>query len=199
MAIYTGNHTTLKLHWKDLYLHVYLLCIINFCFGFSGLLTDVFQCIAQHLTFQDLMAVFFGQPEPLNRTRRPLQNFIRTRILNDGQATEENVHSAVDRLIVDMQPDVIAACVSLNPSNAKTIFILSTKHTLSCWYSLDSSLWVLPDEYPYARVSVIFYFFFSFFASFFIGQTSHQQHRGYHQYAFYPSQGPSPIVEWLGV
>ena len=24
------------------------------------------------------------------------------------------------------------------------------------WYSLDSSRWVLSDEYPYARVSVIF-------------------------------------------
>ena len=31
--------------------------------------------------------------------------------------------------------------------------------TLSCWYSLDSSRWVLSDKYPYARVSVIFQVF----------------------------------------
>ena len=33
---------------------------------------------------------------------------------------------------------------------------LKTIQTLSCWYSLDSSHWVLSDEYSFARVSVIF-------------------------------------------
>ena len=33
---------------------------------------------------------------------------------------------------------------------------MKTILTLSCWYSLDSSRCVLSDEYPYARVSVIF-------------------------------------------
>ena len=35
--------------------------------------------------------------------------------------------------------------------------------TLSCWYSLESSCWVLSDEYPFARVSVIFQVSASFF------------------------------------
>ena len=30
---------------------------------------------------------------------------------------------------------------------------------MSCWYSLESSRWVLSDEYPFAMVSVIFSFF----------------------------------------
>ena len=55
----------------------------------------------------------------------------------------------------------------INPSNAETTFVQSTRmqhflkniQTLSCWYSLDSSRLVLSDEYPYARVSVIFQFF----------------------------------------
>ena len=34
--------------------------------------------------------------------------------------------------------------------------LLKTILTLSCWYSLDSSHWVLSYEYPFARVSIIF-------------------------------------------
>ena len=56
---------------------------------------------------------------------------------------------------------------SLNPSNAEATFIQSTMMqrflktilTLSCWFSLESSRWVLSDEYPYAEVSLIFQFF----------------------------------------
>ena len=50
-----------------------------------------------------------------------------------------------------------------NPSNAEATFIRSTRtsflkiiETLPCWYPLESSRWVLSDEYPFARVSVIF-------------------------------------------
>ena len=71
---------------------------------------------------------------------------------------------------------------SSNPTNATTTFVQSTRmqrflknlQTLSCWYSLESSRWVLSDEYPIARVSIIFVFF----ASFCIGQISNQQHKG---------------------
>ena len=69
-----------------------------------------------------------------------------------------------------------------SPSNAEATFVQSTRMqsflktilTLSCWYSLDSSQWVLSDEYPCVRVSIIF----SFFASFCISQISHQQQKG---------------------
>ena len=40
--------------------------------------------------------------------------------------------------------------------------ILKTIRTLSCWYSLESSRWVLSDEYPFARVSVISVFLHHF-------------------------------------
>ena len=57
--------------------------------------------------------------------------------------------------------------LTLNPSNAEANFVQSTKmqnslktsSTLSCWYSLDSPRWALADEYPFARVSIIFRFF----------------------------------------
>ena len=55
----------------------------------------------------------------------------------------------------------------INPFNAVATFVQSTKtqtllknaETLSCWYPLDSSHEVLSDEYPFARVSIIFQFF----------------------------------------
>ena len=50
--------------------------------------------------------------------------------------------------------------LKLNPSNAEATFLrctrtqksLKTILILSCWYSLESSHWVLSDEYPFARV-----------------------------------------------
>ena len=51
-----------------------------------------------------------------------------------------------------------------NPFIAEATFVQSTRMqrflknilTLSCWYSLESSCWVLSDEYPCARVPIIF-------------------------------------------
>ena len=55
---------------------------------------------------------------------------------------------------------------TINPFTAKAAFVqrarmqwLKTIETLSCWYSLESSQWVLSDEYPFAMVSVIFQLF----------------------------------------
>ena len=70
---------------------------------------------------------------------------------------------------------------SLNPSNAMAIIVRSTRtqrflktiSTLSSWYSLDSSNWILSEEYTYARVSVTFS---GYIVSFCKGQISHKQH-----------------------
>ena len=60
---------------------------------------------------------------------------------------------------------VIFECYPIfNPSNAETNFVQRTRmqdswktiETLSSWYSFESSRQVLSDEYPFARVSVIF-------------------------------------------
>ena len=71
---------------------------------------------------------------------------------------------------------------TLNPSNAEATFVQNTRMQrfvktiwiLSCWCLLDSSHWVLSDEYQYAMVSVIF----TFVASFCNGKISHHQHKG---------------------
>ena len=59
----------------------------------------------------------------------------------------------------------------LNPFTAESTFIEGTRtqkilkiiSILSCWYSLESPHWVLSDEYPFARVSVIFQLFSHYF------------------------------------
>ena len=53
-------------------------------------------------------------------------------------------------------------------------YFLKTIVTLSCWYSFESSCGALPDEYLFARVSVIFHVFFP---SFGICQISHSSIR----------------------
>ena len=61
---------------------------------------------------------------------------------------------------------VSLSCLKFKPSNAETTFVQSTRkqnswktiETLSSWYSFESSRRVLSDEYPFARISVIFYF-----------------------------------------
>ena len=71
---------------------------------------------------------------------------------------------------------------NVNPSNAEASFVQSTRtqrflksiETLSYWYSFESSRWVLSDEYPFARVSVIF----RILALVCNGPISHQQHKG---------------------
>ena len=54
---------------------------------------------------------------------------------------------------------------NINPYNAELLNylqsrrFLKTVQTLSSWYSLESSCWVLSYEYPCARVSIIFQVF----------------------------------------
>ena len=60
---------------------------------------------------------------------------------------------------------------TFNPFAAEVIFVQCSKkqiimkiiRTKSCGYSYESSRWVLSDEYPFARVSVIFQLFLYYF------------------------------------
>ena len=62
----------------------------------------------------------------------------------------------------------LSNAAQINPSNAEATYVQSTRMqcflntilTLSCWYSLDSSRWVLSDEYPFARFFVLFFHHF---------------------------------------
>ena len=74
------------------------------------------------------------------------------------QEEEEEEEYDDDYEEADIKPGM-----GFNPFNAEATFLNITRKqrflkniwTLSCWYSLKSSHWVLSDEYPCARVSVI--------------------------------------------
>src|SRR6218665_199722 len=78
-----------------------------------GLLTDLFNCITQHLVFSDLMMIFFGQVTPIERLRLPLQNFVSTNILNGQAPNDVGVEEAVNRLMANMDHDIEETAVSL--------------------------------------------------------------------------------------
>jgi hypothetical protein len=73
----------------------------------EGFVTDVLNCISQHLTFEDIMSAFFGVPDPLGKLRQPLQEFVRDLILREEEPTDDNIQSAVDTL-ADEEADLIA-------------------------------------------------------------------------------------------
>ncbi|KAL5011504.1 hypothetical protein ScPMuIL_010055 [Solemya velum] len=75
-------------------------------FFFVGFVNDLFQCILGHLTFPDLMQVFFGNPETLNNIRIPLRNFITERVLEQREPTPENVETGIQTLLQNMEPDI---------------------------------------------------------------------------------------------
>lgn len=78
-----------------------------------GLLTDLFNCITQHLVFSDLMMIFFGQVAPIERLRVPLQNFVSTNVLNGQEPNDVNIEQAVNRLMANMEHDIEETAVSL--------------------------------------------------------------------------------------
>ena len=87
-----------------------------------------------------------------------------------------------------------------NPSNAKASFVQSTRiHiflktilTLSCWYPLNSSHWVLSNEYPWVRVSDIFHLFCIILYC----QNSPQQHKGWYKAKYWQSPHGRPLSDF---
>nr|XP_034301238.1 large proline-rich protein BAG6 isoform X3 [Crassostrea gigas] len=72
----------------------------------EGFIHDVFNVAANHLTFPNLIQVFYGSGQPLDQLRRPLQQFLRDGILNGREASAENIVQAVDTLVNDMQEEL---------------------------------------------------------------------------------------------
>lgn len=69
-------------------------------------INDLFNCVSRHLSLPDLLQIFYGNPASLTRIRAPLQEFVRGRILNDGEPTRENIEAGVNRLIENMQEEL---------------------------------------------------------------------------------------------
>ncbi|KAK7094656.1 hypothetical protein V1264_006179 [Littorina saxatilis] len=73
----------------------------------EGFLTDAFLCVAEQMTFGDIINIFAGQHQPIARLRRPLRQFISERVLNGSGITDENLQRATERLVdEEILPDV---------------------------------------------------------------------------------------------
>ncbi|XP_076353017.1 large proline-rich protein BAG6 isoform X2 [Tachypleus tridentatus] len=77
----------------------------------ENLLSDLFMCVARVLTFQDLTLILLGQSESLNRCQTVLREFVQHQILQDQDPTEENIETAVTRLINQFQ-DILQTSVN---------------------------------------------------------------------------------------
>ena len=79
----------------------------------TGLLPHLLDVIARTLTFTNIMALFSGQPQPLDQMQGPLQDLVRTTVLQGQPMTDANLQSAVERIMDDMGPEIDLACVSV--------------------------------------------------------------------------------------
>ena len=86
----------------------------------ESLFTHLFNTIAQSLSIVDFVELFSGQSSSMNRLLEPLQRFVRERVLEGREATDENLDTAVDRFIQEIQPHLE---VSINEVQVCKIFI----------------------------------------------------------------------------
>jgi len=85
--------------------------------GFSyvegeSIANDIFMVMARVLSFQDLFHIFAGNPQPLNRVRDPLKEFVESSILHGQEPNRENINRAIDNLINSWKPGLEAMIVS---------------------------------------------------------------------------------------
>ncbi|XP_046366921.2 large proline-rich protein BAG6-like isoform X2 [Haliotis rufescens] len=72
----------------------------------EGFINEIFQCLSRHITFSDLFQIFFGHPEPLNRLRTPLQEFITRRVLRGAEYSEASLQEGVEQVMLDMDSEI---------------------------------------------------------------------------------------------
>lgn len=74
----------------------------------EGFLTDAFLCLANQLTFTDMINIFMGQHQPLSRLRRPFRQFVCERVLNGSGITDDNLQRSTDVIVDELLPDLMA-------------------------------------------------------------------------------------------
>lgn len=70
----------------------------------ESFLFDLFMTMAEHMTFRDLMALFFGQPEVFNPLHEHLRTFARQRVLAGGDFSQGSVRSGTLSLVNQAVP-----------------------------------------------------------------------------------------------
>ena len=80
------------------------------------------------MTFRDLMALFFGQPEVLNPLHDHLRTFTRQRVLAGGDFSESAVRSGTMSLVNQAVPVLNSALVCIELLNLKLNFVIGRRN-----------------------------------------------------------------------
>merc|ERR1719356_1127666 len=69
----------------------------------ESLVTDLLMTLAGHLTFQDMVSIVTRNPSPetIGNLQEPMRRFVREKVLNGAEPTEENVKAALLRIADD--------------------------------------------------------------------------------------------------
>ena len=69
----------------------------------ESLVTDMLMTLANHLTFQDMVAIVSSNPSPatIAGLQEPLRQFISEKVLKGAEATKENVEAALMNIADD--------------------------------------------------------------------------------------------------
>jgi hypothetical protein len=105
----------------------------------ESFLFDLLMGVAEHVTFRDLMGLFFGQPEVLNNMQEHLRTFVRNRILLQGDFTEQSMRTG-SMLLVNQAVPVMAATLVIISSLPVSFSRRTPRTHLAAPLSVHSSL-----------------------------------------------------------
>ncbi|CAH0547365.1 unnamed protein product [Brassicogethes aeneus] len=69
----------------------------------ESIITDLIMLLFRNLTLVDICTLNNGNGDPINRCRSEIENFVRTRIL-DNDTSPEGVNSGAERILTEMRP-----------------------------------------------------------------------------------------------
>jgi len=78
----------------------------------ESLVTDMLMTLANHLTFQDMVAIVSNNPSPatIAGLQEPLRQFISEKVLKGAEATKENVETALMNIADDWFAQMVRLC-----------------------------------------------------------------------------------------
>lgn len=70
-----------------------------------------------HLTFPNLIQIFYKSKQPLNQLKKPLQQFLKNEILNKRKTNTKNIIQTIDTLINNIQKKLTKTTIKYKLKN----------------------------------------------------------------------------------
>ncbi|ESO12243.1 hypothetical protein HELRODRAFT_187806 [Helobdella robusta] len=72
----------------------------------AGLFSDLFAILTRQLTISDFIVIFLGNHQPIRKLYSPLKSFVRDKILEGKEGSEENIRAAVEGILNNFHDDI---------------------------------------------------------------------------------------------